>query len=135
MAKKELDPAFVEKRLNELKESIDNGTFSAPLNQQFWGGAEVIVDTARRKNVGRRGDVYIVSKNAAVISALFEQLRDTLAPYLDYLNKYEFYPRIGAVAKSYIEFEGDDIGVLKDMISEAIMFFEEEKLCRCSDEC
>lgn len=89
--------------LKELIEKIEAGNF--PNQFPHFGGANLIItDDPNRSN--HEGDVVILTPHASAMSWLVVELKKIYTSNLDYLNKYDFYPRIGKLIKESFKKEG-----------------------------
>lgn len=94
-----------------------------PEGNELFAGAELIVTD---KPVDDETSVVVVTDHAAELSSLIFELRDRLHEYIDYMNKYEFYPRLGLAANRSIK-EGEDsaASLINAVLGEASTIAEE----------
>ena len=99
----------LKEQLKRLRNQVLVGAIGASPD---WGGADVVIGPPPRPVPTVDGFYpdpdYVATKHHRELSWLFEQLRDLFAPYIDFMNKYEFYGRLADVANSHLEEEGDD---------------------------
>ena len=95
-------------QLNRLRHQVLAGAIGT---SRDWGGADVVIGPPPRPVPTADGFYpdpdYVATKHHRELSWLFEQLRDLFVPYIDYINKYEFYGRLADSANSHLEEEGD----------------------------
>ena len=108
--------------INDLRTDWISGKWTPDKNRRHWGGADLIVtDKPWEDNA-----VMVVTKYAGEISSLIEELRDRLGDHINYINKYEFYPRLGEAANRSIKENGDVLHcIISDMLGEARDIAEE----------
>ena len=97
--------------INTIRDEWVSGTWK-PVDAEHWGGAGLIVTDKPRKDTA----VVVVTQHAGRVSCLIETLRDRLRDYLNYENKYEFYPRIGEAANKAIVTRGDTFPAIADAV-------------------
>ena len=77
-----------------------------------WGGADVVIGPPPRPVPTADGFYpdpdYVATEHHRELSWLFEQLRDLFSPYIDFINKYEFYGRLADSANRFITKYGDE---------------------------
>ena len=102
--------------INGLRTDWISGKWVPDSSREYWGGADLIVtDKPWEDNV-----VVVVTKNAGEVSSLIEELRDRLRDHINYINKYEFYPRLGEAANRCIARNGDILtGIINEVLGEA----------------
>ena len=88
--------------LLSIAERIQKGDY--PHNRQNWGGADVVI-TSKAPKPTEGGFYpeprYVVTQFSRELSWLFEEMRNTFAPFLDGCNKIEFYGRLANMANRY----------------------------------
>lgn len=67
------------------------------MSRSFFAGAGLIVTDHTPKEFVP-GKVTVVTAYAESLSALIRELQQEYAPFLDFMNKYEFYPALGRAA-------------------------------------
>lgn len=113
---------YITPGLDELKDLLLTGKVGAAPD---WGGADVVIGPPPRPVPTVDGFYpdpdYVATKHHRELSWLFEQLRDLFTPYVDFINKYEFYGRLADSANRFITKYGDDeqIAVLRAVLHEA----------------
>lgn len=101
--------------ISKLRRDWENGDWKPARASMNWGGADLCIEP---KSIGSCNDlVVVVSRYSLELSSLVEELRDRLSGFLDYMNKYAFYPRIGMALNRCIETKGDE---LDDLIEAAL---------------
>lgn len=100
----------------DLRTDWISGKWVPDRNCVHWGGAGLIVtDKPWEDDV-----VVVVTQYAGEVSSLIEALRDRLWDHINYISKYEFYPRLGKAANRYIAKDGDNlIGMINEILGEA----------------
>ena len=91
-------------QIRDIKARLKDGTWK-PRGREMWGGAGLRI--AEKRPDDEHGDIIVVTRHAAKLSALVRDIRDAAGDWLDYANKYEFYGRIGEAANEYLK-RGDD---------------------------
>ena len=91
-------------KISNIVKMLAEGTWK-PRGREMWGGAGLRI--AEKRPDDEQGDIVVVTKHAAKLSALVRDIRDAAGDWLDYANKYEFYGRIGEAANEYLK-HGDD---------------------------
>ena len=102
--------------MNELKDQLTrlrNQVLAGAIGTaRDWGGADVVIGPPPRPVPTADGFYpdrdYVATKHHRELSWLFEQLRDLFVPYIDYMNKYEFYGRLADSANRFIVKYGDE---------------------------
>jgi len=87
-------------KINELKTKINNGQF--PSDFPHFGGANLIITNNAQRNF-HDGDIVIYSEHASALSWLVTELKNIYVDEIDYMNKYEFYPYIGALIQNTLK--------------------------------
>ena len=90
------------------------------MKNPFFAGAGLIV-TDRPLQECLPGKVTVVTPHAAALNRLILELKQEYAPFIDFLNKYEFYPALGRAAHSVPE--EDEQAVLAAVRKAAREFF------------
>jgi len=109
-------------KLTRLRDQVLSGEYGIALD---WGGADVVIGPSSRPMPADEGFYpdaqYVATKHHRELSWLFEQLRDLFTPYVDFMNKYEFYGRLADSANRFITKSGDDeqTEVLRAVLHEA----------------
>ena len=103
----------MKQKIVDLRTDWIGGRWTPDNGEEPWGGAGLIVTDKPRKDSA----VVVATKYAGEVSSLVTELRDRLNDYLDYFNKYAFYPRLGEAANRCIAENGD---VLVCIISEIL---------------
>ena len=106
----------MKKEIIDLRTDWISGKWVPDSNREHWGGADLIVtDNPWEDNV-----IMVVTKYAGEISSLIEELRDRLRDHINYINKYEFYPRLGEAANRCIARDGEILtGIINEVLWEA----------------
>lgn len=106
----------MKREIIDLRTDWIGGKWAPDSNREHWGGADLIVtDKPWEDNV-----VMVVTKFASEVSSLIEELRDRLNNHINYINKYEFYPRLGEAANRCIARDGDILtGIINEILGEA----------------
>jgi hypothetical protein len=92
------------KSLIRIRKLIRNGTYRNELpGMEYWAGADLVVCEKVEETTDYAGDIVVASPHWREIIWVIEQLKHGCAPVLDYLNKFEFYPRLGLAANRYLE--------------------------------
>ncbi len=108
--------------IGELRNDWVSGEWR-PKCAELFAGAELIVTD---KPVDDETSVVVVTEHAAELSSLIFELRDRLHEYIDYENKYEFYPRLGLAANRCIkEVEDSTACLINAVLGEASDIAEE----------
>jgi hypothetical protein len=113
---------YIAPGLDELKDLVLMGKIGVARD---WGGADVVIGPPPRPVPTVDGFYpdpdYVATKHHRELSWLFEQLRDLFTPYVDFMNKYEFYGRLADSANRFITKSGDDeqTEVLRAVLHEA----------------
>lgn len=113
---------FVAPGLEELTNLVSTGKFGS---SRDWGGAGVLIGPPPRPVPATEGFYpdpdYVATKNHRELSWLFEQLRDLFNPYVDFVNKFEFYGRLADAANRFIAKNGDESkrDILRAVLHEA----------------
>ena len=84
-----------------------------PEGKELFAGAELIVS---ERPVDDESSVVVVTDHATGLSSLIFELRDRLQDYIDCVNKYEFYPRLGLAANRCIKEKGDNLASIIDAV-------------------
>ena len=93
-------------KLQLLKNKIDQADYKKALNEiESFGGAGLIIT---HKGDKRTAEVVVFTKYEKELSWLIYELKSIYANEIDYLNKYDFYPRIGKLANEFITKNGDN---------------------------
>ena len=132
--------------LLKLRKRVENGE-QIGCNEGLFGGADLLITDGAEMAI--RGEVVVVTPHAAELSALIIRLKEICGCWLDFENKYTFYPRLGIVANEYIREHDDLEGLLLAVIDAAIemedccnryVYFaygsnmdEQQMGCRCPD--
>ena len=100
----------------DLRTDWISGKWVPDSKREHWGGADLIVTDKPREDSA----LVVVTKYAGEVSSLIEELRDRLGDHINYLNKYEFYPRLGEAANRCIAKDGDSLyGIINEILGEA----------------
>ena len=100
----------------DLRTDWISGRWVPDKNCEHWGGADLIVTDRPRKDRA----LVVVTKYASELSSLIEELRDRLRDHINYINKYEFYPRLGEAAYRCITRDGDILTcIINEVLGEA----------------
>lgn len=91
-------------KISNIVKMLAEGTWE-PRGREMWGGAGLRI--AEKRPDDEQGDIIVVTRHAAKLSALIRDIRDAAGDWLDYYNKYEFYGKIGEAANEYLK-HGDD---------------------------
>ncbi len=81
-------------KLSVLRNKIESGKF--PQEFPEFGGANLIITSDQNRRF-HEGDVVVYSIHAPALSWLVTELKNIYADDLNYLNKYDFYPKIGMI--------------------------------------
>ncbi|MCR4818700.1 MAG: hypothetical protein K5841_07060 [Fretibacterium sp.] len=94
--------------------------------KQTWGGANLVVELRPRPKP-HDGDIYVITKHAYEVSALVYALKDACRDYINFDNKFGFYPRLGEAANRFLAENGDNNlqGLLNTIIDEAQVIMTE----------
>lgn len=90
--------------IGNLRDEWVSGKWKPKRKERFVGADLAVSDKPVEVHPS---DVLVVTKYPYELSSVVFELRDRLKGYIDYLNKYEFYPRLGEAASRCIE-EGFD---------------------------
>ena len=107
--------------IEQLRIEINEGTWT-PEHHELFAGADLIISD---HEIESNGEVVVVSKYAQEISDCVFALKEACSDWLDYLNKYEFYPRLGLTANAYLEKHNDLKGILLAMLDTAEILEED----------
>jgi hypothetical protein len=113
---------YVAPGLEKLADLVLTGKSGVSRN---WGGAGVLIGPPPRPVPTADGFYpdpdYVATNHHRELSWLFEQLRDLFSPYIDFINKYEFYGRLADSANRFITKFGDETqrDVLQAVLHEA----------------
>lgn len=108
-------------KIKEIQEKVINGTWDRK-NAHLWEGANLIVSD---KPIAKNPDAWgsdphvVVTEFAWEVSALIDALKEACSDWLDYMNKYEFYGRIGDAIETYSKVNHDLQGLLLAVLEEA----------------
>ena len=132
--------------LLELRKRVENGEHLV-CNEGLFGWADLLITDGSEMAI--RGEVVVITPYAAELSALIFRLKEICGCWLDYENKYAFYPELGIAANAYIKEHSDLKGLLLAVIDAAIelethcnrhIYFaygsnmdERQMECRCPD--
>jgi len=95
-------------QLELLKKKIQQGDFRYKgSDKSGWVGADVVVTADSTIDPRESHEKIVLISNPRPLTRLMESLRDICNPYLNYVNKYEFYGRIADIANHYIAKNGD----------------------------
>lgn len=109
--------------IEELRKEWQNGTWKPERKELFMGADLAVSDKLIRVHPS---DVLVVTQYAYEFSSVVFELRDRLKEYIDYQNKYEFYPRLGEAANRCIEEGRNEPEALIDAaLTEAFTIAEE----------
>jgi hypothetical protein len=101
---------FIAPALEELTELVLTGKVGVSSD---WGGADVVIGPLPRPVPTTDGFYpdpdYVATQHHRELSWLFEQLRDLFVPYIDHIDKYEFYGRLADSANRFITTNGDEV--------------------------
>jgi len=111
------------RRLIELKDEVLEDRFGSTNKMFFEGAGLVISGDYKAKNTGNF--IIVKTQYASALSALVYHLKDICEGHLDYINKYDFYGRLGVAANKVIANHHDKKTLLLDVIDEAIHFVGE----------
>ena len=102
----------MKQKIIDLRTDWISGKWVPDSNREHWGGADLIVtDKPWEDNV-----IMVVTKYAGELSSLIEELRD----HINYINKYEFYPRLGEAANRCIARDAEILtGIINEVLWEA----------------
>lgn len=93
-------------KLQLLKSKIDQADYKKELNRvESFSGAGLIIT---HKGDKRTAEVVVFTKYEKELSWLVYKLKNIYANEIDYLNKYNFYPKIGKLANEFIALNGDN---------------------------
>lgn len=108
------------RQLIELKDEVVESRFNSTSKRLFEGAGLVITDEYEAKSTGD----YILVKTqfAHELSALVFQLREICRNKIDFLNKYEFFGRLGQVMNRSIGASQDKNSIFLHVVDEAICF-------------
>ena len=95
--------------LLELRKRVENGEHLV-CNEGLFGGADLLITDGSEMAI--RGEVVVITPYAAELSALIFRLKEICGCWLDYENKYAFYPELGIVENAYITEHSDLKGLL-----------------------
>lgn len=109
--------------LIELKDEVLEDRFKPIKKLLFEGAGLVITSDYEAMNTGNY--VLVKTQYASELSALVYHLKDICMGHLDYINKYDFYGRLGVAANKAIANHYDKKTLLLDVIDEAIHFVGE----------
>ncbi len=132
--------------IRDIKVRLTEGRWEAR-GKELWGGAGLRI--AEKRPGDEHGDIIVVTKHAAKLSALVRDIRDAAGDWLDYANKYEFYGKIGEAANEYLKHGDDEKELLLAVADKAVelentlgcrAYFaygsnmdEDQMECRCKD--
>jgi hypothetical protein len=130
------------KELVELEKRITRSDY--PHGNKEWGGADIVIssnDPPKSEPSFYPDPRYVVTRFSHELSWLFESLRD-IFPYIDYVNKYDFYGRLADTADHYkkqleskteeneqdllLAVLNDAISILNEMEEEGYLIYESE---------
>jgi hypothetical protein len=130
------------KELVELEKRIKCGDY--PHSNEEWGGADIVISSnnpPKSEPSFYPDPRYVVTRFSHELSWLFESLRDTF-PYINYINKYDFYGRLADTAERYQKQLGfkteenehdllmavlhDAISILNEMEEDGYLIYESE---------
>lgn len=108
-------------RIHKLRYELYNGIWHT-YPAEPWAGADLVIS---KEPIDLPGKVVVVTDHAAELSSLVLELRDRLKGEIDFISKYEFYPRLGMAANHCLDTVGDDLKALCfAVLDEAAMVFE-----------
>lgn len=84
---------------------------------RLWAGAGLAI--SYEPVSGMQGKVVVVTEYAAELSSLVYALKNACSDWLDYMNKYTFYPILGEAAIAYLAKANDLKGLMLCVIDEA----------------
>jgi hypothetical protein len=87
-------------KIKSLKDKINSGQF--PSNFPHFGGANLIITDDPNRNY-HDGDIVVYSEHASALSWLVFELKEIYNNEIDYMNKYDFYPYIGALINNTLK--------------------------------
>ncbi len=87
-------------KLEILKTKINSGQF--PDDYPHFGGANLIITDSPNRNY-HDGDIVVYSMHATALSWLVFELKEIYNNEIDYINKYDFYPYIGALINNTLK--------------------------------
>ena len=132
--------------IRDIKARLAEGRWEAN-GKELWGGAGLRV--AEKRPDDDHGDIIVVTRHAAKLSALVRDIRDAAGDWLDHANKYEFYGKIGEAANEYLKHGDDEKELLLAVADKAVelentlgcrAYFaygsnmdEDQMKCRCPD--
>lgn len=85
---------------------------------ELFAGADLIV-SLKSLNTSESKTV-VVTGHAAALSGLIFELQQACSDWLDYMNKYDFYPTLGKAANQYLEHSSDLKGLLLSVTDAAL---------------
>ena len=112
-----------------LKDNIATGRWTPSSNCKEWGGADLIITA---KPIDCEGKVIVETVYSRELSSLVCELRDRLFGHIDYMSKYEFYPRLGVAINACLAKDNCELDSLIDaVISEALKIADEWENRNC----
>ena len=113
----------MKEKIIALGNDILSGDWTPSSDCEEWGGADLIITSSP---IVCDGKVIVETAYSRELSSLVCELRDRLAGHIDYMSKYEFYPRLGeavnrCLAKGDYELES----LVEAMMTEALQIANE----------
>jgi hypothetical protein len=113
----------------ELRSQIQTGEYKQKLGSATdWGGADLIVKPVEIDRKHLEGKTIVVTEFSRELSWLIGELRGVCSPFVDYLSKFHFYPRLGSRANEFLSSEqvlNEPTGLLIAVLDEAESFVRE----------
>ncbi len=101
---------------------LNNDTFGH--SDVFFAGADLIISPEPLETINE-GKTVVVTQHAAALSGLIFELQTACSDWLDYLNKYDFFPFLGKAANQYLERDAGLKGLLLS-VADAALKMEDE---------
>ena len=113
----------MKEKIIALENDILSGGWTPSSDCEEWGGADLIITSSP---IVCDGKVIVETAYSRELSSLVYELRDRLAAHIDYMSKYEFYPRLGIALNACIE-KGDCglEALIKAAMTEALQIAED----------
>lgn len=116
---------MMKEKIIALKNNIAAGRWIPSSDCEEWGGADLIITD---KPICCEGKVIVETAYSRELSSLVCEFRDRLVGHIDYMSKYEFYPRLGVAINTCLEKSNCRLDTLIDaVISEALQIADEWK--------
>ena len=114
---------MMKEKITTLKNDIAAGRWTPSSDCEEWGGADLIITSSP---IVCDGKVIVETAYSRELSSLVCELRDRLVGHIDYMSKYEFYPRLGGALNTCLAKGNYGLeSLVEAMMTEALQIAED----------